>query len=271
MVSRISCIAYAPLLESGFRIASVRFHERPIGYKDYVRLVFSTLVSISISHPMAEGIAMKKLPCCAALFVLVISSKLAGQTVVVDDNIMFVPDSAFGLGNHRGTVQQIAAGDSTSVWFDYDGSHLTAVTWNLDEESDWYVVNPGDAFGFASLESGQFTPIFTTDNSRGPVFVGDGEFYLGVSTSGQGLPVPFPQRNVFGWVRLEGTAIPGFPPIIPATGRLEMLGNAVAYNSLGIIVGTAEVVPEPSGITLGWLALVALGLFKRNQKQLSHF
>jgi hypothetical protein len=120
--------------------------------------------------------------------------------------------------------------------------------------SDRGLSEKGDAFGFASLERGQFTPIFTLDNSRGPVFVGDDEFYLGVSTSGEGLSVPCCEvRNVFGWVRLKPILIFD-PSSFGFMLELEMLENAVAYNSLGIIVGTAEVVPEP---TTTALALVA--------------
>ena len=185
---------------------------------------------------------MRKLSCWTACVVLVINTTLAGQTVVVNDNIEFVPESFVGA-NHRGSIQQVAAGDVTSVWFDYDGNNLTAVTWNIDEESDWYVVDPGDPFGFSTLASGRFTPIFTVDNPRPPVFVGSNEFYLGVSTTstnGEGITEPYCSpndflcRNVFGWVRLRNVF-----------GQLEMVENAVAYGSLGIIVGTTDLVPEP--------------------------
>ncbi len=42
---------------------------------------------------------MNRLLCFAALVDLVLFSSLAGQTVVVDDNIEFVPDS-FGIANY---------------------------------------------------------------------------------------------------------------------------------------------------------------------------
>ena len=185
----------------------------------------------------------------ATFAVFLLTSGLSAQTVVVGTNIEFVQDMMFPPANHRGTILQLPTGNTTSVWFDYDGSHLTAVTWNLDEESDWYVVNEGDPFGFDSIASDQFEPIFTVDNPRGPVFVGTDQFYLGVSTSGQGLPVPFPTRNVFGWVQLQNVA-----------GQLVVIDNAVAYDSLGIFVGTYDVIPEPSTLGLVWIAIAVLQL-----------
>ena len=229
---------------------------------------------------------MKSMLYYLTFIVLIFARNVVAQTVIINDNIDFVPDSFTSGANHRGTIiQRLVFDDPTSVWFNYDGSNLTAVSWNVDEESDWYVVNPGDAFGPATIGNDQFTPIFTTDNSRGPVLVGTDEFYLGVATddttddSNGCIDTSCRGRDVFGWVRLKGTVIqppsPPFPelgiPGRPGIGSLEMLGNAVAYGSLGIIVGTAEVVPEPSSLTLGWLALVAFSLFKRRQRQGSHF
>lgn len=138
-----------------------------------------------ISSEQSADPVSKSTSCFVAISLLAMSSGLAGQTVVVGDNILFGPvtPDPFTGENHSGTIFQDSAGsDPTSVLFEYDGSNLTAVAWNLDEESDWYVVEPGAAFGFATLASGQFTPIFTLDHSYGPVFVGSSEFYLSVST-----------------------------------------------------------------------------------------
>ncbi len=176
-----------------------------------------------------------------ALVVFVMSSNLAGQTVVVNDNIEFVPDSSSFGASHRGTVIQDLFGDFTSVWFDYDGSSLTAVASNTDEGSDWYVVEPGDVFGPVTIARNDFPSIIGV-----PVFAGTEEFYLGVSTGTIDCSNPS-CRDVFGWVRLRNVF-----------GQLEMVENAVAYNSLGIIVGTTNLVPEPSSIALGWMALAGL-------------
>ena len=125
------------------------------------------------------NITMRLLLCVSTI--IGASCHLYGQTVVIDSNIEFVVDEEFFPSdvNHRGTINEVAnAQDFTSVWFNYDGNNLTALTWHLDFESDWYLVQPGDPFGFESLAAGQFTPIFTVDNARPPVFVGSDEFYV---------------------------------------------------------------------------------------------
>ena len=201
---------------------------------------------------------MKKILCCFFWVVFLLPSELAGQTVVVNDNIQFafIPGGSLDEDseNHVGTVSQDIIGDDhTSVWFYFDGNELSYRTENIDGGSDWYLVHPGDEFGYTTLENDQFSQIFHGNNEP----IGLDDFYLGVSTEGVG---PFNNcdphsevcRNVFGWVRLRNVL-----------GRLEMVENAVAYNSLGIIVGTTEVVPEPPGLFLGWLAFVGLTMCKR--------
>jgi hypothetical protein len=210
---------------------------------------------------------MKESLLYAGFVMVAVSSNSAGQTVVVDDNIGFAAPDSFSA-SHRGSIQQAATGDDvTSVWFDYDGSSLTAVAWNPDEESDWYVANPGDAFGFATVAKGQFTPIFTVDNPRPQVFVGSKEFYLAVSTTSTdevGIREPFCDSNdpvcrkVFGWLRLRNVR-----------GQLEMVENAVAYGSLGILVGTTELVPEPSCILLVGLGFCGWSACCRNRMLVS--
>jgi MYXO-CTERM domain-containing protein len=50
-------------------------------------------------------------------------------------------------------------------------------------------------------------------------------------------------RDAFGWVHLR-----------QVDGKYQMVGNAMAYESRGIIVGTTQVVPEPAAL---WLVAVA--------------
>lgn len=208
---------------------------------------------------------MNVFSCCVVFVVLVMSGNLAAQTVVVNDNIEFVPDlehfDVLGT-NYKGIVFQDTAGDYTDVLFAYDELFLAAIAPALDEGSDWYLVNPGDAFGFATLESSQFTPLLTpiwtgNDDVSQPVFVGFDDFYLGVSTLGEGLITPNFDRNVFGWVRLRTNW--DITPTGNVTYQLEMVENAVAYDSLGIIVGTTDlVIPEPSALTLAALGLLVM-------------
>ena len=58
----------------------------------------------------------------------------------------------------------------------------------------------------------------------------------------------WPEKNVFGWAKLKNTGT-----------SLELLGSAVAYESSGLIVGTAAVIPEVS-TSLLFLLGASLGL-----------
>ena len=162
---------------------------------------------------------------------------LSAQTVVANRNIQVVPDF----------------GDITSVWFEYDGTNLTGLSLNLDEGSDWYLVNEGDSFGFTELAIDQFTPIIRVHNDSGGVDlltaeVGVGEFYMGVATSGGGLALPCPPgtiscRNVFGWIKLRGEQVFDFQKS-EFTGSLQMISSAVAYESSGIVVGSSQAITD---------------------------
>ena len=124
------------------------------------------------------------------------------------------------------------------LWFDYDGVNLEAVSWTLDfAGSDWYVVQPGDSFDVASIKRDLFPLILKFGDSRGPIFIGDGDIYLGFATGA----APPSIRDVFGWVHLRGEQVIDLsrPPLF-VTGRLQMITNTVAYNSSGIIVGTPD-------------------------------
>lgn len=178
-----------------------------------------------------------------------------GQTVVVEDtNLTF--------NNLEGTICQDLACDPTSVFFQYFGGlgEIEAVEWNIDEESDWYVVEPGEVFGSASIAANAHPIIFTTDNPRGPVPVGGTDFYLGVSTGVGFAPTldPFapgpPNRDVFGWIRLRDNG-----------GALEFVSSAVAYGAEGIIVGTTTAIPEPA-TGAGIVLLAMLGAVSRTRK-----
>jgi PEP-CTERM motif len=163
---------------------------------------------------------------------------------VIDSNFIVTPDSSFPPANYRFTVYQDQAGtDPTSILVELSGSTLTAITWNVDEEADYYLVPNLAVFTAATIASGQFPPLFVVDHAYS-LNVGFGDFYLGINT-GQGASGGHPNRNVFGWAHF----------VNDQTG-LHMIGNAVTYGNAGIIVGTTTVIPVPEPSTL---ALAGIG------------
>jgi hypothetical protein len=121
-------------------------------------------------------------------------------------------------------------------------STLTAVTWNVDEEADYYLAPKGSEFSAATIGSGHFSPLMVFDNGYS-IQVPYNEFsltdfYLGINTgvgSASLDPTHYaPNRDVFGWVHLRNS-----------TNGLQMIDNAVAYGTRGIFIGTADVVPVP--------------------------
>ena len=188
---------------------------------------------------------------CVGLFM----PSLAGATTVVTNTNILLSDGEVGADYTLTVYQDAAETDPTSIFFDYDGANVEVVAWNIDEESDWYVVDAGDEFTRQNIVGGLFTAIFTTDRPRGPIPVGSGDFYLGVSTGqgydGPGPPSP-PNRDSFGWVELTN-----------AVGGLANAGNAIAYEAEGILVGTAIPIPEPSTALLVASGLAGLAAGRR--------
>ena len=168
------------------------------------------------------------------------------QTLIVNDNITLARDPGFadvpGPDIYTAVVIQGSNGDFTNALFGFDGNELTLQGVTLDEGSDWYAVSPGDVFGFETLEARRFRS----------GSVGTDGFYLGVATSSN-FDV-FPVRDVFGWAHL-----------VSEGGQLVMLENAVAYDSEGIVVGTTQLVPEPSGLVQASLAIATISMLRRRR------
>jgi hypothetical protein len=194
-----------------------------------------------------------------ATCVALMAPSLAGATTVVTDTNILLSDGEVGADYTLTVYQDTAGTDPTSIFFDYDGTNVEVVAWNLDEVSDWYVVAAGDEFTRQNIVGGLFTAIFTTDGPRGPIPVGSGDFYLGVSTgqgwNGPGPPSP-PNRDSFGWVELTNTV-----------GGLANAGNAIAYDAEGILVGTTIPIPEPSTALLFATGLAVVAVTQRRRRR----
>ena len=104
------------------------------------------------------------------------------------------------------------------------------------------------------------------------------EFYLGFATSILGPNDSFPilpsDRDVFGWVQVQVVDFgdfngdpPGDPTGDPADFFLGIVDSAIAYESAGIIVGTATAISVPEPSTMAPLALIT-GFFLRRRKRL---
>jgi hypothetical protein len=162
---------------------------------------------------------------------------------VQNSNLRLDPGGLSG-SNYALGVYQHEAGDVTGIWIKYSNPTIQVVNYTLDEGSDWYVVNPGDAFTPANIQAGAFTKLMEVTGvpPYDPLYpaanVGPNDFWLGVAT-GKTL---FGPRTVFGWVHLR--------PQFPSSNTLTMVENAVSYNSPGIIVNTTTLVPEPGTVAL---------------------
>ncbi len=197
---------------------------------------------------------MRRVPVRLLVLASLVVTPPAGAATVVSDANVALADGAPAADYRLTVFQDAEATDPTSLLLDYDGSNLAVMGASLDEQSDLYLVFGGDAFTAQNIADGLFAALFTSaDGSAGPVAVGSGDFFLGLST-GQGFDAGDPNRDVFGWVELRNTG-----------GELGTLGSAVAYDfsspgapGNGILVGTDVAVPEPSTGLLVALGLVAL-------------
>jgi hypothetical protein len=106
-------------------------------------------------------------------------------------------------------------------------------------------VQDGDAFARSTIDAGTFPKVGWVLSFDEPVSVGD-DFFLGLNTGIGFNPLG---RGVYGWVHLREEG-----------GKLKMLGNAMAYNGSGIVIGTATIIPEPATwlLAIGAASLVPL-------------
>lgn len=164
-----------------------------------------------------------------------------GAVVIEETNLQttFIDTPGVDGGNLAITVQQDVAGtDPTGAFFEFVNNAIRGRSVNVDEGSDWYVVNEGNVFSREATMQQQF-PVLIEFGSQAigipSDFISlDDPFYLGVATGlGDTQFLDQPIRDVFGWVRF----VNGVP-----------VSNAVAYGASGIIIGTSIAVPEPSTV-----------------------
>jgi hypothetical protein len=182
----------------------------------------------------------------------------AHAVVISDTQILLSPTSEFGADYAITAVQAPDRFDPTTLWFSKvdsaSQSTLTPITWNVDEEADYYLAQAGTAVTLQTLSSGQFTPLFKLDQAFSLNVPLNSDFYLAVATSDGSSSNPV--RDVFGWVHLKNDA-----------SGLSILGSAMAYGEGGIVVGTTTPVPEPDTFALASVGLAALALGLRASKR----
>lgn len=188
----------------------------------------------------------------------------AAASVVVDSNVWLNPGTFYPPANYAITVSQSeSVVDPTTLWFSKQnlpgnqGSKLQAVTWNIDEEADYYLVQYGQEFSASTIASGIFQPFFVLDSPYS-ITVPFGRFYLGINT-GRGFKAEAqPNRDIFGWAELLNT-----------TSGLQLLHSAMAYDEHGIVIGTSDTVaiPEPNTAALCLGAACAAFVWARRYRQ----
>lgn len=217
------------------------------------------------------------MPTRFVIVLLTLASSVQAATVVVNDNLVWsaIEEVPFDGSNHYAALTQSIGGSYTGTWFRYDGDTIAVTSYNIDEASDWYVVDKGEIFSESITESvtaRRLNDIYSSSTFGGPVVIGASEdVYLGMKTDENGFEEG--PRNAYGWVRLrprfvftvdEVGGIPleifldagWFDFLTPeeqaeiSRYELEYVESAIAYDSRGIIVGTTTVVPEPSTLLL---------------------
>jgi hypothetical protein len=176
--------------------------------------------------------------------VILLQEASFGQPIVVpNDNVRLSPflnDHLLNVGlSPSANVSNCGDLVCSYVVFEYENGVLD---FGADHQfatisGDWYLVPAGDIFSEATID--QYPAMFLQGRLIGPpVEVGTSDFYLGVR-----LDI----SEAYGWVRLR-----------PIGDMVTMVANAVSYNSRGIVVGTTQVVPEPTSSVVLPFAMAAL-------------
>jgi len=123
----------------------------------------------------------------------------------------------------------------------------------LDEGVRVFLVAQNQPISEQAIRSGSYTELMYTGSQ---VFNHGVQFYLGLYTgyfpwTGSGEYTGIYQNPMFGWVRLVNIG-----------GTIQMLDSALAYGASGILAGTQTIIPEPSGIALTVLGMLALSFYR---------
>lgn len=161
-------------------------------------------------------------------------------------------------GNTSIWVDQTPGGDYTGTFLAYNAAAgtLSFRTFNVDEGSELFLVQPGDALTQAT--QGNFLSLYGTYNA--PVQVGR-DFYLGAGTrsgSDPGFSWADHAWTSFGWAHFRADD----------QGQLAIVDSAMAFREPGIVVGTLSAVPEASTFVLMGIGLMGMtGVARRRQRQ----
>lgn len=162
------------------------------------------------------------------------------------------------LGNTSIWVDQTPAGDYTGSFLVYNATAgtLSFRSYNIDEGSELFLVQPGDAL--TRDTQGSFLSLYGTYNT--PAQVGR-DFYLGAGTrsgSDPGFSWADHAWTSFGWAHFRADE----------QGQLSIVDSAMAFREPGIAVGTLSAVPEASTFVLMGIGLVGMtGMTGLRQRQ----
>ena len=169
----------------------------------------------------------------------------AHAQIVVGTNLDF-DYAPFGLNNNR-YVAHVFWTPNPSLdfnWhtgFEYDGQAIrNDIEPSINGSGEFYLVQPGDLLSSQTL--GQYPKL-----SQQPIAVPPGELFLGVNARG-GI-----SGELYGWLHLRR----GQDRV------LRVVSNALAFNTSGILVGTTQIVPEPSAWVI--MSVGAAGLLMRRR------
>jgi len=197
----------------------------------------------------------------------------AAQPVVVSGGVVLPAKTA--IGQFGLTLwQDPEFTDPTSVIMEFGVSGtsmtLTGVNTNLDEGSNWFLVEDGNVLSPQTVAAGEYETIIDNNEIGGSIelntvilgsvsdFLNEEraiDFFLGVSSLPLDVTHADVERATFGWIKGRITVIPGV-----ATLQFEFFESVVSYNSPGIIVGTTQTVPEPSSLAMSMLATLLIGI-----------